>query len=192
MHYDPDDDIRRTYDGYLCPVEDHDLQQQIAILNSLKEKRPPRILRKPPTNTRPPPVPPRPQLSNTTRILIATTQRQSLIARYPQQNSNLISNDEYKRVLERSLVEYKQPFHGLSEPEKAILSGLVRSVDQKVIHAKKDCAICRESYQLAEKRTILPCMHDYHSTCINTWLADHNTCPFCKKNISKLLKKIFS
>lgn len=199
MYYDSDDDIRRTYDEYSYsaeiqsrysyPAEDYDLQQQIAIINSLKEK--PRKLRKPPqayAQVHRPPLPPRPQLTDATRILIATTRRQSLIARHPQQHSNLMSDEEYKRVLERSLTEFKQPFLGLSKPEKAILSCLVRSVDQKVVNAKKDCAICMESYQLKEMRTILPCLHDYHSTCINKWLSNNNTCPCCKENISKLLK----
>lgn len=43
-----------------------------------------------------------------------------------------------------------------------------------------DCSICIDS--IAEKTEIydIPCGHKFHKDCLNTWLKNNNTCPFCR------------
>lgn len=174
--YDSDDDIRRDYD----------IVQQIAILQSLK----PAKRRHPP----PPPIPPRPVIPVETRIRLASEQRHARnesIARRIGTHSyqtRIQSNEEYEQVLQRSLTDYQKPFRGLNNSEMKLIRALSRTVDRKVVNASKSCGICLSEYQLGDRRTILPCMHDYHSACIEKWLSENNTCPICKADVSKQLK----
>lgn len=46
-----------------------------------------------------------------------------------------------------------------------------------------NCRICLESYQQDEDIKILPCMHQYHSDCIDHWLSIHRKCPICNFEI---------
>ncbi len=50
-----------------------------------------------------------------------------------------------------------------------------------VIHNHEDvqCSICMEMIDLGAKKT-LNCDHDFHTSCINTWLTDNDTCPLCR------------
>ena len=43
------------------------------------------------------------------------------------------------------------------------------------------CSICLVDIenQLSDTKT-LSCGHKYHTTCINTWLLENNTCPYCR------------
>mmetsp|Transcript_96895 Transcript_96895/g.216079 ORF Transcript_96895/g.216079 Transcript_96895/m.216079 type:complete len:351 (+) Transcript_96895:26-1078(+) len=43
-----------------------------------------------------------------------------------------------------------------------------------------NCAICRESFATGEVLRLLPCNHEFHETCIITWLQSNNTCPICR------------
>lgn len=45
------------------------------------------------------------------------------------------------------------------------------------------CAVCCSEYEQGEELKILPCMHAYHSACIDEWLGCDHTCPLCKHNL---------
>ncbi|EGG16775.1 transmembrane protein [Cavenderia fasciculata] len=45
------------------------------------------------------------------------------------------------------------------------------------------CAICLTDYVDGEKIRILPCKHHYHLNCIDRWLIQNKSCPFCKRDI---------
>ncbi|XP_070572441.1 E3 ubiquitin-protein ligase znrf3-like isoform X2 [Ptychodera flava] len=45
------------------------------------------------------------------------------------------------------------------------------------------CSICLERYFPKQVIRVLPCSHEYHSKCVDTWLIKHRTCPLCKLNI---------
>lgn len=195
------DDIRREFD----------YNQQLAILNSLKQSR---VLHRPTQplppqsyipisdfNIQPPPIPPRPIIPNATRLLIVTEQRRvrnnrRLHRNQDENNHRFVNPDEYKNVLEqtlsRSMIEYKAPFKGLSEKEKSVITRLTSHANNQVISAKKECTICMEAFQLGEARTIIPCTHDFHAKCINKWFETNNTCPICRTNISEKIKPYFN
>ncbi|KDO30434.1 hypothetical protein SPRG_04336 [Saprolegnia parasitica CBS 223.65] len=42
-----------------------------------------------------------------------------------------------------------------------------------------DCAICLEA--LLTSPLTLQCHHGFHPKCIGPWLAQHNTCPLCRR-----------
>ena len=47
----------------------------------------------------------------------------------------------------------------------------------------KSCPICYGDYKQGGGLVGLPCKHDYHPECVKPWLAKHNSCPMCRKNI---------
>jgi hypothetical protein len=42
------------------------------------------------------------------------------------------------------------------------------------------CSICLSNYDKGEERKLLPCLHGFHTDCIDTWLSRSATCPVCK------------
>ncbi|XP_051889434.1 uncharacterized protein si:ch211-59o9.10 isoform X2 [Pristis pectinata] len=55
--------------------------------------------------------------------------------------------------------------------------------DPKHAAEKTQCHICFNDYSLGEKLRILPCLHDYHSQCIDRWLKGHLSCPICRVDV---------
>lgn len=49
--------------------------------------------------------------------------------------------------------------------------------------AQFSCSICLEVFQTGEQLRILPCLHKYHQSCIDSWLARSPACPVCKYEI---------
>jgi hypothetical protein len=49
------------------------------------------------------------------------------------------------------------------------------------------CNICLEAYEEDEELKVLPCLHTYHSYCIDRWLGQRATCPVCKASIRDTL-----
>ncbi|KAJ5067473.1 e3 ubiquitin-protein ligase rhy1a-related [Anaeramoeba ignava] len=48
------------------------------------------------------------------------------------------------------------------------------------------CVICLGEYEENHSITILPCGHNFHSACIESWLKKNKKCPLCKTIISNL------
>ena len=46
------------------------------------------------------------------------------------------------------------------------------------------CTICHDDFQSGQViRRLNNCIHMYHQSCIDTWLANHRTCPQCRSNV---------
>jgi len=50
---------------------------------------------------------------------------------------------------------------------------------------KMSCCICMEVFQTSEDVRTLPCLHIYHTKCIDKWLLRNRTCPICKFDINR-------
>ncbi|ONK72642.1 uncharacterized protein A4U43_C04F21520 [Asparagus officinalis] len=47
------------------------------------------------------------------------------------------------------------------------------------------CAICLEDYKDGERLRVLPCLHEFHSICVDSWLTKWGTfCPVCKHEMN--------
>ena len=54
---------------------------------------------------------------------------------------------------------------------------------------KDECAVCLEEFKAGELIQPFPCKHEFHASCINSWLhAGNITCPVCRFSLKDLLK----
>ncbi|KAJ4844607.1 hypothetical protein Tsubulata_011031 [Turnera subulata] len=52
------------------------------------------------------------------------------------------------------------------------------------LHYGHRCAVCLGDYQPEERLQQIPaCCHTYHMECIDSWLANHITCPLCRLSL---------
>ena len=47
--------------------------------------------------------------------------------------------------------------------------------------AGEQCAVCMDEFEVGRKLMQLDCKHEFCQECVEGWLADHNTCPVCRK-----------
>lgn len=47
----------------------------------------------------------------------------------------------------------------------------------------RSCAVCLENYEAGERVRILPCLHQFHSVCVDKWLTTKAECPTCKYTV---------
>ncbi|ERN08217.1 hypothetical protein AMTR_s00018p00203080 [Amborella trichopoda] len=49
--------------------------------------------------------------------------------------------------------------------------------------ASEMCAVCLEDYKAGETLRVLPCHHDFHAVCVDSWLTSWKAfCPVCKRD----------
>ncbi|GAV71815.1 PA domain-containing protein/zf-RING_2 domain-containing protein [Cephalotus follicularis] len=82
----------------------------------------------------------------------------------------------------------------------------LKSVDSKMVEALphflfssarssncrggETCAICLEDYKDGEIIKVLPCQHEFHSSCVDSWLTKWGTfCPVCKLDMRTMIAK---
>jgi E3 ubiquitin-protein ligase RNF115/126 len=72
-------------------------------------------------------------------------------------------------------------------PQSAIDSLPRKDVTVELLgsEGRAECSICMDEVNIGEKVTELPCHHWFHHACVAAWLAEHDTCPHCRKGISK-------
>ncbi|CAM9592730.1 unnamed protein product [Chrysoparadoxa australica] len=62
-----------------------------------------------------------------------------------------------------------------------------QSVSKSVVNVKDlshSCPICLLDFDEGDSVSLLPCLHLYHDVCINEWINDKPTCPFCKQDLN--------
>ena len=67
--------------------------------------------------------------------------------------------------------------------EEQILNNLPETeIDDvtKLDPEKRNCVICLEDFKNGDKATVLPCIHLFHTSCVQSWLKTQNSCPICK------------
>ena len=50
-------------------------------------------------------------------------------------------------------------------------------------HDEYACTVCLDEYKSGDVVRTLPCMHQYHKSCIDPWLLENGDCPMCKQRI---------
>lgn len=59
------------------------------------------------------------------------------------------------------------------------------TVEMLGAEGRAECSICMDEVNIEEEVTELPCHHWFHHQCISAWLSEHDTCPHCRKGITK-------
>merc|ERR1712178_592204 len=57
------------------------------------------------------------------------------------------------------------------------------AADTSTDNALNQCTVCLEPFRAGEELRILPCLHRYHTCCIDEWLNRNPACPICKHPI---------
>jgi len=52
---------------------------------------------------------------------------------------------------------------------------------------EEQCVICFEVYGATDEVYTLPCQHEIHKACADTWFSHHTTCPLCRLDVSQAL-----
>ena len=73
-----------------------------------------------------------------------------------------------------------QPRHGGKRAAPATRIGPSSAAAAVAQQEEETCAICMSEYQSGEMVKTLPCLHFYHTACVDEWLQQHQTCPICK------------
>eukprot|EP00826_Nyctotherus_ovalis_P059321 TRINITY_DN8240_c0_g1_i12.p1 TRINITY_DN8240_c0_g1~~TRINITY_DN8240_c0_g1_i12.p1 ORF type:complete len:308 (-),score=36.69 TRINITY_DN8240_c0_g1_i12:170-1093(-) len=68
---------------------------------------------------------------------------------------------------------------------KELMDKLTRGIIERAGRQKRLCAICLDSFREDQTMLFLTCdpRHNFHSTCISTWLKQSAHCPICKQPI---------
>jgi hypothetical protein len=72
----------------------------------------------------------------------------------------------------------------LTELVSAIPAFIVKEKNKGKENNNKHCPICLGEFKVGEKESSLPCLHFFHSNCIEKWLKRSKFCPVCKLQIS--------
>ena len=52
---------------------------------------------------------------------------------------------------------------------------------------ERECPICMVEYEVDDEIRFLPCMHVYHTKCVDDWLQRNLSCPVCGASLGNQL-----
>lgn len=109
----------------------------------------------------------------------------------PEDYDALLQLDEQNRIsqfLQGAAVEeisrlptYKYRSSADSEVTTAVKPGSVAGEEDN--DAAHTCVICMERFKHGDDVMVLPCMQQFHTSCITPWLAQKAVCPTCQASI---------
>ncbi|UYV80437.1 RNF11 [Cordylochernes scorpioides] len=86
-----------------------------------------------------------------------------------------------------------RPASQLTEEEQVKIAkriGLIQHLPTGMFDGSKknrECVICMIDFLIGDPIRFLPCMHIYHTTCIDDWLMRSFTCPSCMEPVDAAL-----
>jgi E3 ubiquitin-protein ligase RNF11 len=105
----------------------------------------------------------------------------------------------YQETMQSQLPVYypspnvSRPASQLSEEEQIKIAqriGLIQHLPTGVYDGSKknrECVICMVEFLIGDAIRFLPCLHIYHTECIDDWLMRSFTCPSCMEPVDAAL-----
>lgn len=94
-----------------------------------------------------------------------------------------VDNMSYERLLE-VFGDGSENRGASSEAISSLPMSKIGDPDLELPDDKRQCSICLDDFCRGDERTTLPCLHGFHSACVNRWLSSNGTCPVCKTSVS--------
>lgn len=117
--------------------------------------------------------------------------------RQPQkQNNNLINNINIKRSFvpfdDLQIFDFNQVNNNINKINNPSINDIFNELPEteiddisKLSPQQRNCIICLNDLEKGDKATMLPCVHFFHTPCVQEWLSVNNYCPVCKSKINK-------
>ena len=121
--------------------------------------------------------------------------------RGPQRNNNNNNNNIINRMnMKRSFIpfddidifDFNQIHESLNKMNNPTDEDILNELPEteigdisKLEANRKNCVICLIDFKCGDKATMLPCIHMFHTNCIQSWLKSNNICPVCKFKLTE-------
>ena len=94
-----------------------------------------------------------------------------------ENNNETLQNNEKNKPLKKINKENNNNNNNDNEIDE--------SSDKDESESNEDmCSICLSHFETNDILKMLPCHHEFHIVCIETWLVERATCPMCRTNIN--------
>lgn len=104
------------------------------------------------------------------------------------QHGDFVTSQEAMDRIVSQLMEQTATSNAPGPASQADIDALTRKKITKEMlgdDGNADCSICMDAVEPEEEVTELPCKHWFHHQCVSAWLKEHDTCPHCRKGITK-------
>ncbi|PWA44432.1 zinc finger, RING/FYVE/PHD-type [Artemisia annua] len=92
-----------------------------------------------------------------------------------------------RRWLEQVTAQYNAASTNLPEVQRAAMDTAIQRLPVYILKAVptdcSDCPICLEEFRVGQEVRGLPCAHNFHVACIDTWLKLNVKCPRCRCSV---------
>ena len=104
-----------------------------------------------------------------------------------QPGDAVFSQEQLDRVISQLMEQNAGSTAPPPASDAAIRSLQTRKVDESMMgnDGRAECSICMDDVEIGQEVTVLPCNHWFHGECVTSWLKEHDTCPHCRKSITK-------
>jgi len=104
-----------------------------------------------------------------------------------QQGDAVFSQEALDRVISQLMEQNAGSTAPPPASEAAIRSLPTQKVEESMMGSdgRAECSICMENVEIGQEVTVLPCKHWFHGDCVTAWLKEHDTCPHCRKGITR-------
>mmetsp|Transcript_2735 Transcript_2735/g.6114 ORF Transcript_2735/g.6114 Transcript_2735/m.6114 type:complete len:550 (-) Transcript_2735:110-1759(-) len=117
------------------------------------------------------------------QFLLSMEPRHSNAFRQLQGHGENVDNMSYERLLQ-VFGDGSENRGASSEAISSLPVSKIGDPELELPDDKRQCSICLDDFCRGDERTTLPCLHGFHSACVNRWLSSNGACPVCKTSVS--------
>ncbi|OMO93941.1 Zinc finger, RING-type [Corchorus olitorius] len=100
------------------------------------------------------------------------------ITNYDEDSTVIYDDIGIGRAMEESALEFERRRYGMVPATESSIKRMLKNVVN--VEQGKDCMVCLEELKVGSYVSQMPCSHDFHGDCIETWLKQSHYCPICR------------